>query len=157
MEDKKVFEERDFAYAYSSFSLRFLAYLIDMMVISAIFSIGKFIFPIDPEAKVLGLVLADVIYTIVSLAYFTILSLITRGQSLGKIITGLRVVSVGGGNLSTSQILIREIAGRYIQNKFIFLYALALVTPKKQSFIDLFTDTSVVKEDAFKALYTEEI
>ena len=146
MEDKKVFEERDFAYAYSSFGLRFLAYLIDMMVISAIFSIGKFIFPIDPEAKVLGLVLADVIYTIVSLAYFTILSLITRGQSLGKIITGLRVVSVGGGNLSTSQILIREIAGRYIQNKFIFLYALALVTPKKQSFIDLFTDTSVVKE-----------
>ena len=157
MEDKKVFEERDFAYAYSSFGLRFLAYMIDMMVISAIFSIGKFIFPIDPEAKVLGLVLADVIYTIVSLAYFTILSLITRGQSLGKIITGLRVVSVGGGNLSTSQILIREIAGRYIQNKFIFLYALALVTPKKQSFIDLFTDTSVVKEDAFKALYTEEI
>ena len=157
MEDKKVFEERDFAYAYSSFGLRFLAYLIDIMVISAIFSIGKFIFPIDPEAKVLGLVLADVIYTIVSLAYFTILSLITRGQSLGKIITGLRVVSVGGGNLSTSQILIREIAGRYIQNKFIFLYALALVTPKKQSFIDLFTDTSVVKEDAFKALYTEEI
>lgn len=67
------------------------------------------------------------------------------------------MVSVGGGNLSTSQILIREIAGRYIQNKFIFLYALALVTPKKQSFIDLFTDTSVVKEDAFKALYTEEI
>lgn len=157
MEDKKVFVERDFAYAYSSFGLRFLAYIIDMMVISAIFSIGKFIFPIDPEAKVLGLVLADVIYTIVSLAYFTILSLITRGQSLGKIITGLRVVSVGGGNLSTSQILIREIAGRYIQNKFIFLYALALVTPKKQSFIDLFTDTSVVKEDAFKALYTEEI
>lgn len=157
MEDKKVFEEKDFAYAYSSFGLRFLAYMIDMMVISAIVSIGKFIFPIDPEAKVLGLVLADVIYTIVSLGYFTILSLITRGQSLGKIITGLRVVSVGGGNLSTSQILIREIAGRYIQNKFIFLYALALVTPKKQSFIDLFTDTSVVKEDAFKALYTEEI
>ena len=132
MEDKKVFVERDFAYAYSSFGLRFLAYIIDMMVISAIFSIGKFIFPIDPEAKVLGLVLADVIYTIVSLAYFTILSLITRGQSLGKIITGLRVVSVGGGNLSTSQILIREIAGRYIQNKFIFLYALALVTPKNK-------------------------
>lgn len=155
MEDKKVFEERDFAYAYSSFGLRFLAYLIDMMVISAIFSIGKFIFPIDPEAKVLGLELTNVIYTIVSLAYFTILSLITRGQSLGKIITGIRVVSVGGENLSTSQILIREIAGRYIQNKFVFLYALALVTPKKQSFIDLFTDTSVVKEDAFKALYTE--
>ncbi|KGF05384.1 RDD family protein [Anaerococcus lactolyticus] len=157
MEDKKVFVERDFAYAYSSFGLRFLAYIIDMMVISAIFSIGKFIFPIDPEAKVLGLELTNVIYTIVSLAYFTILSLITRGQSLGKIITGLRVVSVGGENLSTSQILIREIAGRYIQNKFVFLYALALVTPKKQSFIDLFTDTSVVKEDAFKALYTEEI
>ena len=152
MEDKKVFVERDFAYAYSSFGLRFLAYIIDMMVISAIFSIGKFIFPIDPEAKVLGLVLADVIYTIVSLAYFTILSLITRGQSLGKIITGLRVVSVGGGNLSTSQILIREIAGRYIQNKFIFLYALALVTPKKQSFIDLFTDTSVVKAVSYTHL-----
>lgn len=156
MEDKKVFEERDFTYAYSSFGLRLLAYIIDMMVVSALFGIIKFILPIDPDVKILGLGLIEALHTLICIIYFTILSLITRGQSLGKIITGLRVVSVGG-NLSTSQILIREIAGRYIQNKFIFLYALALVTPKKQSFIDLFTDTAVVKEVAYRDLYAKEI
>lgn len=157
MEDKKVFEERDFTYAYSSFGLRLLAYIIDMMVVSAFFAIIKFILPIDPEAEILGLGLMEALHTLIGLIYFTILSLITRGQSLGKIITGLRVVSVSGGDLSTSQILIREIAGRYIQNKFIFLYGLALVTPKKQSFIDLFTDTAVVKEQAYRDLYAKEI
>lgn len=157
MEDKKVFEERDFTYAYSSFGLRLLAYIIDMMVVSAFFAIIKFILPVDPEAEILGLGLMKALHTLIGLIYFTILSLITRGQSLGKIITGLRVVSVSGGDLSTSQILIREIAGRYIQNKFIFLYGLALVTPKKQSFIDLFTDTAVVKEQAYRDLYAKEI
>lgn len=157
MEDKRVFEERDFTYAYSSFGLRFLAYIIDMMVVSALFAIIKFILPIDSEAEILGLGLMEALHTLIGLIYFTILSLITRGQSLGKIITGLRVVSVGGEDLSTSQILIREIAGRYIQNKFIFLYGLALFTQKKQSFIDLFTDTAVVKEQAYRDLYAKEI
>ncbi|WP_311481848.1 RDD family protein [uncultured Anaerococcus sp.] len=157
MEDKIVFQEKDFAYAYSSFGIRLLAYIIDMIIVGSLYTIGKYILPISDGAKILGLDLIETLYTIISIAYFTIVSLITRGQTLGKMITGLRVVSVDDRKLSTSQILIREIAGRYIQNKFIFLYALALVTPKKQSFIDLFIDTAVVKENAYRDLYAKEI
>ena len=37
MENKKIYKERDFAYAYSSFGIRLLAYIIDMMIVSALF------------------------------------------------------------------------------------------------------------------------
>ena len=75
MEDKKVFEERDFTYAYSSFGLRLLAYIIDMMVVSAFYSIIKFILPIDPDVKILGLGLIEALHTLICIIYFTILSL----------------------------------------------------------------------------------
>lgn len=153
MEDRKIFEQKDFKYAYSSFGLRFLAYIIDMMVISAIFTIVKSFFPDEGS---FGLEFFARLNTIISLGYFTITSLLTGGQSLGKIITGIRVVSIDGEKLSTSQILIREIAGRYMQNKFMILYLFALFTPKKQSFIDLFVDTAVVKESAVNELYGYE-
>lgn len=157
MENKKIYKERDFAYAYSSFGIRFLAYIIDMIIVSALFTIIKFFIPLGEDVKFMGLGILASLNIIISLAYFTITSLITRGQSLGKIITGLRVVSLDGFDLSNSQILIREIAGRYIQNKLIFLYTLALFTPKKQTLIDLFTDTAVVREDAYRDLYAKEI
>lgn len=157
MENKKIYKERDFAYAYSSFGIRFLAYIIDMIIVSALFTIIKFFIPLGEDVKFMGLGILASLNIIISLAYFTITSLITRGQSLGKIITGLRVVSLDGFDLSNSQILIREIAGRYVQNKLIFLYALALFTPKKQTLIDLFTDTAVVREDAYRDLYAKEI
>ena len=156
MEDRKIFDQKDFKYAYSSFGLRFLAYIIDMMVISAIFTIVKSFFASDISLGFFGLDFFTSLKTIISLGYFTITSLITGGQSLGKIITGLRVVSIDGEKLSTSQILIREIAGRYMQNKFMVLYLFALFTPKKQSFIDLFVDTTVVKESAVHELYGYE-
>ncbi len=153
MEDRKIFEQKDFKYAYSSFGLRFLAYIIDMMVVSAIFTIVKSFFPDEGS---FGLEFFARLNSIISIGYFTITSLITGGQSLGKIITGIRVVSIDGDKLSTSQILIREIAGRYMQNKFMVLYLFALFTPKKQSFIDLFVDTAVVKESAVHELYGYE-
>ena len=157
MENKKIYKERDFAYAYSSFGIRLLAYIIDMMIVSALFTIIKFFIPLGEDVKFMGLGIYASLNIIISLAYFTITSLITRGQSLGKMITGLRVVSLDGFDLSNSQILIREIAGRYVQNKLIFLYGLALFTPKKQTLIDLFTDTAVVREDAYRDLYAKEI
>lgn len=153
MEDRKIFDQKDFKYAYSSFGLRLLAYIIDMMVISAIFTIVKSFLPDEGS---FGLEFFARLNTIISLGYFTITSLITGGQSLGKIITGIRVVSIDGDKLSASQILIREIAGRYMQNKFMVLYLFALFTPKKQSFIDLFVDTAVVKESAVHELYGYE-
>ena len=157
MENKQIYKERDFAYAYSSFGIRLLAYIIDMVIVSSLFTIIKFFIPLGADAKFMGFGILASLNIIISLAYFTITSLITRGQSLGKMITGLRVVSLDGLDLSNSQILIREIAGRYVQNKLIFLYVLALFTPKKQTLIDLFTDTAVVKEDAYRDLYAKEI
>lgn len=69
MEDRKIFDQKDFKYAYSSFGLRFLAYIIDMMVISAIFTIVKSFFASDMSLGFFGLDFFTSLKTIISLGY----------------------------------------------------------------------------------------
>ena len=97
--------------------------------------------------------MTDILSWLVTLGYFTIASLVSKGQSLGKIIVGIRVVSLSSDKLDLVQILIREIAGRFIQNTLMLIYILPIFTPKNQGLIDFFVDTAVVKEDAFRDLY----
>ena len=97
--------------------------------------------------------MAEILRWIVTILYFVIISLVTKGQTLGKMIVGIRVVSLTSDKLDIGQILIREIAGRLIQNTIMILYLLPIFTPKNQSLIDFFVDTAVVKDDAFIDLY----
>lgn len=150
------FVERDYKHAYASFGLRAFAFIIDMIVVSAINNIIRGFNLIDPGLMIYNISLINILSGLVTVAYFTIASLITKGQSLGKIITGLRVVSLSSDKLSVSQILIREICGRFIQNKLFLLYILPIFTPKNQGLIDFFVDTAVVKEDAVYDLYGKE-
>ena len=108
---------------------------------------------LTPELSFYGFAMTDILSWAVTLGYFTLASLITKGQSLGKMITGIRVVSLTSDKLDLGQILIREIAGRFIQNTIMLVYLLPICTPKKQGLIDFFVDTAVVKEDAFRDLY----
>lgn len=150
------FVERDYKHAYASFGLRAFAFIIDMIVVGAINNIIRGFNLIDPDIMIYNISLINILSGLVTVAYFTIASLITKGQSLGKIITGLRVVSLSSDKLSVSQILIREICGRFIQNKLFLLYILPIFTPKNQGLIDFFVDTAVVKEDAVYDLYGKE-
>lgn len=150
------FVERDYKHAYASFGLRAFAFIIDMLVVGAINNIIRGFNLIDPDLMVYNISLIKIVASLVTLAYFTIASLITKGQSLGKIMTGLRVVSLSSEKLTVSQILIREICGRYIQNKLFLLYILPIFTPKNQGLIDFFVDTAVVKEEAIRDLYGKE-
>lgn len=150
------FVERDYKHAYASFGLRAFAFIIDMVVVGAINNIIRGFNLIDPDLMVLNISLIKIISGLVTVLYFTIASLITKGQSLGKIMTGLRVVSLNSDRLSLSQIIIRETCGRYIQNKLFLLYILPIFTPKNQGLIDFFVDTAVVKEEAIRDLYGKE-
>lgn len=158
MENKEVlnnnkFLERDYAHAYASFGLRAFAFIVDMLVIGAIYKILINVLGIDLDYEIYGIEMAEILRWIVTILYFVIISLVTKGQSLGKMIVGIRVVSLASDKLDLGQILIREIAGRFIQNTIMILYLLPIFTPKNQSLIDFFVDTAVVKDDAFIDLY----
>ena len=157
MENKEVlnnkFLERDYAHAYASFGLRAFAFIVDMLVIGAINKILINVLGIDLDYEIYGIEMAEIFRWIVTILYFVIISLVTKGQTLGKMIAGIRVVSLTSDKLDLGQILVREIAGRIIQNTIMILYLLPIFTPKNQSLIDFFVDTAVVKDDAFIDLY----
>lgn len=149
----KNFKERDYKHAYASYGIRVLAFIIDMAVVGAINTIIKNLGLIDPDLRFFNLAMTDIVKTLVTILYFTLLGLITRGQSLGKLITGIKVISLISDDLTASQIIIRETAGRFVQNKLFIIYLLPLFTPKNQGLIDFFVDTAVVKENALRDLY----
>lgn len=134
------------SFAYAGFFIRLLAFVIDMIVISAINRIVSSM--VNPNLELgLGLSLGVIIYWIISLAYFTLLTYFNNGKTLGKMITNIRVVSLDGYPLSLWQVVSRETFGRYVQNKFMILYAIVGFAPMKQSLADILSDTTVVREN----------
>jgi uncharacterized RDD family membrane protein YckC len=71
------------------------------------------------------------------------------GQTIGKMVMGLRVVSATNNQLSWSQIVFREGVGRFLQQAFFFLYTIYVMvafTNKKQGLHDKIADTHVIFE-----------
>lgn len=156
-EVKVPIREKDYCFAYAGFFLRLVAFVIDMLVVGGIFTILKVFLPLDMDASILSFSLGEVLRTGLTLAYFTLMTLFTRGRTLGKMILGLRVVSLTGDRLSFSQIILREICGRFVLNKFKILYLIVGLSPKKQGLFDILLDTTVVKEEIFNHLYGENL
>lgn len=148
---KENTRERDYAFAYAGFFIRMLAFIIDMVVAGAIYTIVKTFLPTDIE--ILSFKLGEILKSLITLAYFSLMTFFTNGRTLGKMILGLRTISLTSDKLSLSQVLLREIAGRYVTNKFKILYIIVGLSPKKQGLFDVLLDTTVVKEDIFNHLY----
>ncbi|WP_297789840.1 RDD family protein [uncultured Anaerococcus sp.] len=154
MTDLKVdLGERDYSFAYAGFYIRLVAFIIDMLVAGAIYTIVKIFLPLDMDRQILYFSLGEIIKTILTLAYFSLMTYFTNGRTLGKMILGLRTVSLTSDKLSLGQVLLRELAGRYVSNKFTILYIIVGLTPKKQGLFDVLLDTTVVKEDIYNHLY----
>ena len=135
---------------YAGFWLRFWAYLIDII---AIWSLDHLL--IKPIFKALNLSQYD--FTILSpitigsaVVFYLYFLLMTKylGQTLGKMVLGLKVVSLKEGSLSWGTVFFREVIGRFIVRTlmFGFTYILVGVLPKKQGLHDIFSDTSVIQE-----------
>ncbi|MDF1508729.1 RDD family protein [Robertmurraya sp. DFI.2.37] len=133
---------------YAGFWMRFWAYLIDLLVIG---SINRIL--IYPVFRSLDLSLHDssmfapisILTAITFYAYFVLMTKFL-GQTLGKMIFGLKVVDLNGKKLSWGAILFREWIGRFISTTVWISYAVVAFLPKKQGLHDLFADTSVVHE-----------
>lgn len=137
------------SFFYVGFWLRLFAFLIDLLVI---WSINRLM--VQSLFLVLRYPLSEELFSAFSLSklavyllYFTVSTKWTNGQTIGKIIFGIRVVSFREEKLSWGTVLIRECFGRYILKIVPFIYLMVVFTHEKQHLADFFSDTAVVSEN----------
>ncbi len=134
---------------YAGFWMRFFAYLLDLILVGSIqrmmlFFLGE------------GL-LKTTLSVILFLAYFILMTKFNQGQTLGKMVFGLRVICFNEEELSWATVLVRELFGRYLQKIIWPMYLLVAFTPYKQHVIDMLADTSVVTENYLCLLLKKEV
>lgn len=133
---------------YAGFWMRFWAYLLDLVVIG---SVNRLVF--YPVFRSLGLSLAETsmfapIAVLTALTFYLYFVLMTKflGQTIGKMVFGIKVISLKGEKLSWGTILFREWIGRFISSTIWITYLIVAFLPKKQGIHDLFADTTVIHE-----------
>lgn len=133
---------------FAGFWMRFWAYLLDLIVIG---SMDRIL--INPIFRAIGLDLHNgdffaPITIATAITFYGYFVLMTKffGQTLGKMVFGLRVIPLRDEKLTWSTVLFREWIGRFISTFIVILYVLVAFLPKKQGIHDLFADTTVVHE-----------
>lgn len=134
---------------YAGFWMRFWAYLLDLVVVG---SLDRLL--IKPVFRLLGISLTEFnLFAPISIAtaivFYIYFVLMTKylGQTLGKMVFGIKVVNLKNGRLSWGTVLFREWIGRFISSTIIVGYLVVAFLPKKQGLHDLFADTSVVHSE----------
>ena len=137
-------------YFYAGFWMRFWAFVVDTMCIGSVTSL---ILGMVSMMLTLNTALIAFFSAVIYLAYFVLFTKYTNGQTIGKMIFGLKVVSFTEEDLSWATVLVREGACRFILQigPLMLGYIVAAFTPKKQHIGDLFSDTSVVTINTLKA------
>lgn len=149
-DDKQVYikeTDQDLPNAfYAGFWIRTIAYLFDLLMIFLISQILTNVFWV----RIFGAGfeetwIGDTTQIATYVLYFLLINIILNGQTLGKVLFGLKVVSIKQDQLDLTTIIIREGFGRIV---FYFLYIIMVTlvfTEKKQHVIDILSDTSVVR------------
>lgn len=131
---------------YAGFWMRFWAYLLDIVVVGSIVRIL-----IKPMFRMLDIPISEssmfapfsIVSAVIFYLYFVLMTKYLN-QTLGKMVFGLKVVSINCNQLNWGSILFREWIGRYISATIIVGYIIVAFLPKKQGIHDLFTDTTVI-------------
>ena len=126
--------------------LRFLNYLIDLVAVIFILAIVLIILSFTSEA--LGLTISEesilfdlFIYVLVVIIYFLI-EFVTKGRSLGKLITGTKVVMIDGTEPTTKDYFVRNLCRIIPFDALTFL--------GENGWHDKISKTTVVRKRAFE-------
>lgn len=98
----------DLEFEVASFGKRFLAWLVDGILLFVYWLI--FLFAVLrhlPADESLQLLISTIFYTLPTLLYHFLMETFAHGQSIGKKVVGIRVVNFMGNDASISQYLIR--------------------------------------------------
>lgn len=142
---------------YGGFWIRLWAYLLDLIFVGACQAIlMACLLTFLPDSYLVHWPL--VTYLVgqgVLLVYFSLASYLLNGQTLGKALFRLQVVKADQYRLKFSTCFVREGLGKLILSNLPVLGLLVVVSPKRQNFMDFFTDTNVVALEQFRFLYEE--
>lgn len=136
------------SYFFSGFWVRLFAFLLDLICIAALTQIVRTFIGLFIEfSQMTTWSVYGICGLIVYYGYFILLTKYNHGQTIGKMIAGIRVISLTKPTLDWQTVLIREGCGRFLLSIPVIgylLYLPILFTGKKQQVADLFCDTSVV-------------
>src|SRR5699024_6243921 len=137
---------------YAGFWMRFWAYIVALIIV---FSLnGILIRPLkfinEGEAIEAGIwTISGILGTIILYVYFVWMTK-WKGQTIGKMIFGLKVIHKEEKPLRWSDLIFREVIGRFFYRVFWIINLLYLVVAfdrKKQGIHDKLADTVVIHED----------
>jgi len=144
---EKLYLNRLPKFFFGGFWIRTAAYSIDLLIIQFLTSILLNLV----VYRLFGMGASDsfgveIVDLAVFLAYFFLTTYFMNGQTLGKMLLRLRVVSLTESQSTLSTILIREVAGKTIFYYFPFIAVLLVFSFKRQHVVDLLADTTVMNE-----------
>ncbi|WP_085993809.1 RDD family protein [Oceanobacillus senegalensis] len=134
---------------YAGFWMRFWAYLADLLIVFSLNGIllSPLHFINDGKSVDIGFwTLAGIASSLVFYIYFLLMTKYFN-QTLGKMIFGLKVIREDRQSLSWSDLLFREVVGRFFHRVFwftAFLYIVVAVKEEKQGIHDMLADTRVI-------------
>ncbi|WP_240315694.1 RDD family protein [Sporosarcina sp. PTS2304] len=139
---------------YAGFWIRFWAFLLDLLIVSAISGIF-----IKPIFRVMDIAITKPTFllfspykvaTLVLLLLYFIFMTKLAGQTIGKMIFGIRVAKSNGEKVTWGAVIFREGFGRFISQMLWIPYLLVLFMPQKMALHDVFADTVVVHDRLFE-------
>lgn len=152
IEEKTMEIEQAHAYRFAGFWMRFWAYLLDLLVVASLN--GILVSPLLAmsglaDVKIAFFSLEVIFMAVVTLLYFLLLTK-KWGQTIGKRVFGLKVISKNTRQLTWSSLIFREVIGRYILQAFALTYTLYVIIAfqkEKQGLHDMIGETYVVHEE----------
>lgn len=129
--------------AYGGFWIRFLAYLVDTVILTCVLLLIAFLGAFLGPA---GSLLIGVGWLLLPLLYWGLMHASKRQASLGKALLGLKVTGLDGGRISVARSLGRELAKYVSAIPMMIGFIVAAFTGRKQALHDLIASTIVVKE-----------
>ncbi|WP_339251003.1 RDD family protein [Sporosarcina sp. FSL W8-0480] len=150
----EIIKTEQFRPKFAGFWTRFWAYVIDLIMVSAVS--GIFIKPLfrvfDIKITNPSFLLFSSYKVVILILFLTYFALMTKffSQTIGKMIMGIKVIQKDGGKLSWGTILFREGIGRFISKLLTIPYLLVIFMPKKEALHDLFADTYVIHEQSYE-------
>lgn len=133
----------------AGFWIRFWAYIIDVIVVSSLNSIILSPLIFFQESALLQWEYISVMGIFGGIVYYLYFLFMTKlfSQTLGKMIIGIKVISLEEKQITWGDLLFREVIGRFLHNVFFvlkLLYITVAFTDKKQGIHDMIGSTRVV-------------
>ena len=131
---------------YAGFWRRFVAYIIDNILISVVFWLVALV--LGAIAGDGGVIVAYILGTIGVFVYFAAMESSTSQATIGKIALGIQVTDLQGNRISFGKALGRNLA-KILSALILYIgFIMAAFTARKQALHDMIAGTLVVKKGA---------